>query len=843
MQAIASFEGALRCWGANAIVHVTARVAIGLALLLTIGETTRVAATPPNAASPQPGQIPIVRIDSMPNLPHPYAMRDWKKVARDLDALLFDPTAHGEFLPLCWTDTARRNFAADIVGIPSYIGHPEMTSGTEQHESITFLGAVLGAQLVGVDKTRQRGLDFVRTAHCYFNSANGQDLYLNRVDTRTGQTYWYELYPGILAWQLHAAVPSAAGFDQRLRRASDQLAAAADVLAGGDMATSTPEFGQTAFDFVTSKPVDNKQWREPDGAAGFAWMLNLAYLKWKDPRHLAAANACLRYLDRLPYEQNPYYEVLLPFGVAAAARMNAEQGTRHDVHKLMCWLFGFSHARPGFGIIADGPEGRWGDYDCHGLVGSITDGGGYVFEMNGYSAAAAIAPVARYDDRYARAIGKWILNLANASRLFYGNALPPANQTCFDWLKRFDPNWCVAYEGLRASWKGVAPKAMGDPLVTGWAKTDLGIYGSGHVGLLGAIVDTTEVEGVLRIDLLATDWFHAPAYPTYLLYNPHAKSVTVSVSVASGKRDLYEATGNRFLVREAAGQTSITVPADSAFVVVSAPAGGKLTRDANRTVIDGVVVDYCNETSPLPAPARRYDVQEAAPQPDRSIVVKAPKVAQMRIDGEPTKWARIGGPPLRLSTHGRGSLEMELRFAWDRDNLYVMARQTAKGTTTSEAANGAEYAKRSWDFDGVSLFFDYRNRNKREDVKDLNVWLGLNSSGQKDLVAVRSHREASPERVPMPGLKVASSGSAAAGDRVVEAAIPWADVAAQVSSHRLPVSGLTPAVRSGFRFGCEPLLLDSGWHAQSFANGSANRIPAGNDEGSVDIVLEDKNSK
>lgn len=39
--------------------------------------------------------------------------------------------------------------------------------------------------------------------------------------------------------------------------------------------------------------------------------------------------------------------------------------------------------------------------------------------MNGFQQAAALAPVAKYDKRYARAIGKWLLNIANASRLFY----------------------------------------------------------------------------------------------------------------------------------------------------------------------------------------------------------------------------------------------------------------------------------------------------------------------------------------------------------------------------------------------------------------------------------------
>ena len=58
-----------------------------------------------------------------------------------------------------------------------------------------------------------------------------------------------------------------------------------------------------------------------------------------------------------------------------------------------------------------------------GLVGSTTDGEGYAFAMNTFQWAGALTPVARYDTRYAHDIGKWMLNLANAARLFYPGSL------------------------------------------------------------------------------------------------------------------------------------------------------------------------------------------------------------------------------------------------------------------------------------------------------------------------------------------------------------------------------------------------------------------------------------
>ena len=97
--------------------------------------------------------------------------------------------------------------------------------------------------------------------------------------------------------------------------------------------------------------------------------------------------------------------------------------------------------------------------------------------MNTFAQAGALVPVARYDPRYARALGKWMLNLTNAARLFYPGALPLEHESSADWSG--DPSHVIAYEGLRRVWRGKSPFATGDPVVMNWGpKTDLGIYGS-----------------------------------------------------------------------------------------------------------------------------------------------------------------------------------------------------------------------------------------------------------------------------------------------------------------------------------------------------------------------------
>jgi hypothetical protein len=124
------------------------------------------------------------------------------------------------------------------------------------------------------------------------------------------------------------------------------------------------------------------------------------------------------------------------------------------------------------------------------------------------------------------------------------------------------------------------------------AATDLGLYGSSHVGILGGIIKPTNVERILQLDVLKTDYFHVEAYPTFLYYNPHTSAKTVEIDVGPEARDIYDAVSGQFLQKNARGLAHITIPADTARIVVLAPAGGKLRRESGRILIDNVVVRY-----------------------------------------------------------------------------------------------------------------------------------------------------------------------------------------------------------------------------------------------------------
>ena len=48
------------------------------------------------------------------------------------------------------------------------------------------------------------------------------------------------------------------------------------------------------------------------------------------------------------------------------------------------------------------------------------------------------------------------------------------------------------------------PHVGGDAIDHGWGGTDLGIYGGSYAGFLAAMIETTNVEGILRIRIVAT---------------------------------------------------------------------------------------------------------------------------------------------------------------------------------------------------------------------------------------------------------------------------------------------------------------------------------------------------
>ena len=530
----------------------------------------------------QPGQKDIAAVELMPNLPEPFELIDWREKARAYDRFIFDFDAKGEFLPLVWLDDSHINLDRPTFGLPSYVGAPNQAHGiTNSQEGVTCLGAVLGATLVGLDKSRQQH-DYVDMCEAWFNRRNGLNLVLNHQNGGTGGTFWYEMFTHIAFYALAERYPDKPRLAEIMRVTADRWRGAYFDLCDSN---GLPNFNHTSYNFRTRKAVDNGHWREPDAAAGMAWIQYAAWRKFGDTNYLAAAESSLKYLQGL--KANPFYEVLLPYGTLTAGRLNAEFGRDYDVGRLLDWCFGISDCRGGWGVLV----GNWGGYDCDGLQGSIDNRGGYAFAMNTFAMAGALAPLARYEPQYARALGKWMLNLANSARLFYPGAMPAGHESGERW--KADSRHLIAYEGLRYEWQGKSPCATGDPVAMKWGpKTDLGLYGSSYAGMLAAIVRPTSDPRILRLDCLATDFFRAPAYPTFLYYNPHPKDRRITLELGDKAVSVYDIVGKRLVAGNVKGKAKITVPADSAVIAVVVPADGLVRQEGRRLLVNDIVVDW-----------------------------------------------------------------------------------------------------------------------------------------------------------------------------------------------------------------------------------------------------------
>ena len=787
------------------------------AVLLLLGFCLGAAADTAPPVPPAPTtQETIDRVELMPNRPEPFKLKDFDAIARGCDKLLFDFDAKGQYLPLIWWDDTKVNVPMRGFGFPSFVGRPDQSGGMN-HESITTMGAVLGATIAGIDKSRDPGgHNWVQMAQVYYNSANGQNVVLNNVKTETGHTYWYETFPQILFNCLVDRYPDTPRGAEIMRTAADRWYQAYQALAARPGGLN---FDHTAFSLAKMEPADNGKWREPDGAEAMAWVLFSAYRKFGDTKYLEAAKDLMAHTDGR--ETNPHYEILHLYGTYLAARLNAEHDTNYDVGRFVNWCFNPSENRPGWGVGV----GRWGDYECSGLACGVQDGGGYAFLMNTYVLGGCIVPMVRYDERFARGVGKWMLNTMNAARLFYPDELPADMQSSPGW--KSDPPNVIAHEGLRRRGpQGQSPYATGDAVRFKWGNTDLGIYGSGFVGMFAGIITPGDDPMIPQLDLLACDFFRDKAYRSYLYYNPYGERREVSVSVGNSAVDVYDAVRNTFVARNVTGAVKVPLETDAAMVLVLAPAGGKESHAGRKTLVDGVVIDYDNGLAPRPQPNKRK------PAPDESKTVAADR-ASIAVDGDPTEWARVGSETLHLDTGGRGKLELDLRFAWDDAFFYVLAKQTAKGEKVHEIKDADEYAYAPWDSDGVWLHLDIPN-GRLPSVGDLVLALSLNSKGAKDLFVAAG---LVPEEARQ--IQSATSGTAEAGNRVIEARVPWNALVKYATSNQPRLVERLGKIGPGFRFGCEPMLIEFNHTRQSFIGGAHYMRPTGRDSNSRDIVLRD----
>lgn len=540
-------------------------------------------------------QRSIPRVDKMPNHPKPYVYKDWRQTTLDFDRYVFDFSQKGEFLPLVWLDKTGRNFPETTFGIYTALGDIRMGANVnngENHEALGALGAVLSATLVGIDKSKQDGRNYVRMLRNYFNRDNGWNVIMNftnkgaHIGGGYGNDFWYEIHNNVLFYNVANFYPKEEGFDDILRTIADQFYRS-DSLMGNN-------YSYSYFDFKNMKPGKNHIPAQEDVAGGYAFVLYCAWVKFGDEKYLRAAKNAMTVLYN--QKENRFYEAMMPIAAYVGARMNEETGTQYDVQRFLDWTFdGTAVGREGWGVLVD----NWGGYDVSGLAGSTVHNGGYGFLMNTFDLMMPLSAMVRYDQRYARAVGKWALNASNAARFCYPYEMPDSLQAIPQY-KAITRN-VIAYEGLikesvYPEFKGITPFAQGDgPL---WekgmpAQTMFSVYGSGHVGFFGGTLQKTDVPEILQLDCRATDVFRKqPAYPTYLFFNPHQTEKTVGIELGTSKVDVYDTVSRRMLQRGARGKLRFAVPADGARVLVLIPAGQSYSVDNGALKAGDIVVDF-----------------------------------------------------------------------------------------------------------------------------------------------------------------------------------------------------------------------------------------------------------
>src|SRR6476646_5717392 len=389
----------------------------------------------------------------------------------------------------------------DTYKMPYYYGDTRLDTDGAQ-EAVGQIASVVGATLVGIDKSNQDGINYVDMLRTFYwpslgiaqNQPTVQTYLAGQADLHGGHSYWYTTAANVLYYMLGAQYPNATGMTEMLLSIADRFCDQVLALGG-----ASANFDGQGFNFSTRTKNAGNRNEGGDGAAGTAAIELWAYARFGDAKYLEAAMWSMDYLERA--SSSLFYEVLPQMAPYLAARMNAQFGT---------------------------------DYDARGLIGSQTDGGGYAFAMNTFS-ATLFAATAKYDPRFADTVGRWMLNIYNAARFYYPDQMPVGNQwygaTYID-----DPAHVIPYEGLRATENGNTPNATGDPGVY-WQQwglnpevtTNLGLYGGSWVGFLGGSVGSTNVSNVLRTDLNALDFHTTPSHPTYLYYNPTSVPVEVNI--------------------------------------------------------------------------------------------------------------------------------------------------------------------------------------------------------------------------------------------------------------------------------------------------------------------------
>lgn len=476
----------------------------------------------------------------VPMIPDNYQYKDWRKVSAEFINMLFD----FENYSLGYIDRSYQNTGRESLG---FLTNASDAQDISQSQAITAIGALLSADLLGKETIGEEKLNqLVELVQSYYNVENGEGLFLNYQNVNTKDiSFWEQVYPGLLYFMLMDRYEPSLDSEQILRGIADSWYDVVMDLGGND---NMVDMGYTGYDFKQDKPYDNGEWIEPDAAAGIALIQYYAYEKFQDRKYIKATELCMNYLDE--FQRNPGYELLYLYLPYLSARLNALEKYHFDTPKYMEFFFTESDYRHEYGMF----NSEFGT----GLLGERTENGGTPYSFPSIVAATAVVPMLKYDQRYAVEVGRYLLQLTNSLNLFYDKNTSPLKE---------------AYHNLIP-----AEKVERNRLDS---EQELSVLGGSYLGLLGAMIEATNVEGILKVDLNVNDYYlhEEDTKPSYLIFNPYDQEQEVEYQVTTdGEVNLYDSVSQKFIEKNVTAQTKIKIKATDAVIITEIP----VTPDENK---------------------------------------------------------------------------------------------------------------------------------------------------------------------------------------------------------------------------------------------------------------------
>lgn len=504
----------------------------------------------------------IQATQDIPYLPDHYRYIDWRQRAVEFNNFLFKTNTADIIF-----NQEEKNTGRAALGIKTYLDE----GMEEPSQALTLIGALLSTEALDLNILNEEEISkLMESIESYYNIENGEGTFLNYQEGNSKEmSFWQQLYPSIVYFMLMDRYSPTVDSDAMLQNIADTWYEVVMDLGGSD---GIVDFGYTGYDFKNKIPFDNGKWIEPDAAAGVALLQYYAFEKFGNRKYMKAANLCMEYMD--DFDRNPGYELLYLYLPYLSARLNSTGDYHFNTAKYMEFFFTESDYRREYGIFND-------DY-ATGLIGERTQYGGSPSSFQSIIGATALVPMLKYDQRYAIEVGRYLLNVTNNLNLFYdedssdnANIVP---------LERVEKD--------------------------GDARQRHSILSGTYLGLLATMIEPTNVEGILKVDINQNDYYveEAKERPLYLLFNPHEDQKVVEYEPqTTGCVSLYDVVSHQFLKENIKGKTDIEIKGNEAVMILEIPIEeGENQYSIDRKVEHGVSADVPLAVNILDIP--RYGV-------------------------------------------------------------------------------------------------------------------------------------------------------------------------------------------------------------------------------------------